>query len=426
MMASAPHIAYVSADRGVPVLGTKGGSTHVRELVNALCARGAEVRVLTARATQGDDHVPLAARMIDVSPERFSRTLRHRIERAAPGPLGETIGSETAGLLLNQRLYECLRRLHLRWHVDVVYERYSLWGFAGVTFARDQGLPFVLEVNAPLRLEQARFRTLHNAVLAEALESQLFQLADRVVVPSSALREYVIERGARAGRVRVVPNAADATFFRPPSGANGRRAAEDTFVVGFLGSLKPWHGMQHLLRAFVRLHRRDPSYRLLIVGDGPLRPAVETMCRRARVAAAVRITGNVSYADIPRLLWQMDVGVAPYPALPRFYFSPLKIYEYMAARVPIVASAVGQIAEILIHRQTALLHPPGNVGKMVEHIERLRAHPGLRARLARQARRLLVKKFTWDRNAARVLAMADSLRRAMREGRHAPAEESLL
>ena len=425
-MASGPHVAYVSADRGVPVLGTKGGSTHVRELVNALCARGAEVQLVAVRPTDGDAHVPLAARVIDVSPERFSRTLRHRIQLAAPGQLGETIGSETAGLLLNHRLQECLRRLHVRWHIDVIYERYSLWGFAGLAFAREHGVPFVLEVNAPLRIEQARFRTLHNAVLAEALESQLFQLADRVVVPSSALREYVIERGARTGRVRVVPNAADPTFFRRPGPANGGLAGKDAFVVGFLGSLKPWHGMDDLLVAFSRLHRRDPAYRLLIVGDGPQRPAIETTCRRERVAGSVRITGNVSYAEIPRLLWQMDVGLAPYPSLPDFYFSPLKIYEYMAARVPIVASAIGQISEILTHRQTALLHPPGNIGKMVEHIERLRAHPGLRARLARQARRLMVKRFTWDRNAARVLAMVDSLRRAKREGRYAPAEESLL
>ncbi len=425
-MASAPHVAYLSADRGVPVLGTKGGSTHVRELVNALCARGADVRLVAVRPTDGDAGVPLAARVFDVSPERFSRTLRHRIQRAAPGELGETIGRETAGLLLNHRVQECLRRLHMRWRIDVIYERYSLWGFAGLAFAREHGIPFVLEVNAPLRIEQARFRTLHNAVLAEALESQLFQLADRVVVPSSALREYVIERGARSGRVRVVPNAADPTFFRRPAPANGLLAGKDGFVVGFLGSLKPWHGMDDLLVAFSRLHRHDPAYRLLIVGDGPQRPTIETTCRRERVAGAVRITGNVSYAEVPRLLWQMDVGLAPYPSLPDFYFSPLKIYEYMAARVPIVASAIGQISEILTHRQTALLHPPGNVGKMVERIEQLRAHPGLRARLARQARRLMVKRFTWDRNAARVLAMVDSLRRAKREGRYAPAEESLL
>ena len=71
------------------------------------------------------------------------------------------------------------------------------------------------------------------------------------------------------------------------------------------------------------------------------------------------ITGAVAHEAVPRYLAEMDVGVAPYPDLPTFYFSPLKIFEYAAARVPIVASAVGQIAEILVHRKSALLHPPG-------------------------------------------------------------------
>jgi glycosyltransferase involved in cell wall biosynthesis len=115
----------------------------------------------------------------------------------------------------------------------------------------------------------------------------------------------------------------------------------------------------------------------------------------------------------------MDVGLAPYPALPMFYFSPLKIFEYAAAGVPIVASASGQIAEILAHRSTALLHPPGSIRKMVEHIEELRARR-LRERLGREARCLAVRRFTWDRNAARVLAMLETLRRRIREGHHAP------
>src|SRR5207245_1683767 len=123
------------------------------ELVTALCARGAEVRLVAVRPTDGDARVTLAARVIDVSPERFARTLRQCIQRAAPGELGETVGRETAGLLLNHRLHECLRRLQLRWRIDVIYERYSLWGFAGLAFAREHGIPFVLEVNAPLRIE---------------------------------------------------------------------------------------------------------------------------------------------------------------------------------------------------------------------------------------------------------------------------------
>jgi glycosyltransferase involved in cell wall biosynthesis len=98
----------------------------------------------------------------------------------------------------------------------------------------------------------------------------------------------------------------------------------------------------------------------------------------------------------------------------------------MAAGVPIVASAVGQVKEVLTHRKTALLHPPGSVKKMTEHIEELRARPHLRARLARAARRLAAKRFTWDRNAARVLAMIETLRRQVHEGRYAPAEEPVL
>jgi len=162
------------------------------------------------------------------------------------------------------------------------------------------------------------------------------------------------------------------------------------------------------------------------VGDGPLRAVVEQTTRAEGLRDAVRITGTVDHGQVPALLHQIDVAVAPYPRLRGFYFSPLKIFEYMATRRAIVASDIGQITEVLTHRRTALLHPPGSIRKMMAHLEELRARPQLRERLARQARRLAVERFTWDRNAARVLATIATLRRAIAEGRHAPADEPAL
>src|SRR2546428_5187577 len=105
-----PHIAYVCADRGIPLLGTKGGSTHIRELVNAMVRRGAEIRVLAARPSDGARRAALRARIIDVDAERFPRALRDRIRSLAPSSSADVIGSETIGLLINHDIYHCLRQ----------------------------------------------------------------------------------------------------------------------------------------------------------------------------------------------------------------------------------------------------------------------------------------------------------------------------
>ena len=396
------RIAYVSADRGVAPTGSNGASTHIRELVNAVVARGAEVKLLTPRPGDGRG---IDGELIDIDTDDVLPALR-RLTAGIDGgsDAAATQASEVHGLLLNESLHEHLEHLHARWPIELVYERYSLWSHAGLRFARRHGLPFLLEVNAPLAAQQEEYRRLSNAATAHALERLLLSRADRVVVPARVLAEYVQARGCPARRVRVIPCGVGREFFkcdvRPDDGPTG-----SDFVIGFLGSLKPWHGIETLLAAFGRLLAQDPGYRLLVVGDGPLRGMLERFASTCSRPDRVTITGAVPYQEVPRYLAQMDVGVAPYPALPTFYFSPLKIFEYAAARVPIVASAAGQIAEILVHRKSALLHPPGNVDEMVLHIERLRGNAELRTRLARRARRI-AKGYTWDRLAARLLAAA--------------------
>ncbi len=404
------RIAYLSADRGIVVTGCNGAATHIREFANALAGKGADVKILSARADEGSSRAPLACELIGVDTDPVLRRLRQQTALVAgtASAIG-TQASEIHGLLLNQTVLEHLDALHRRWPIALVFERYSLWSMAGFQFARRHHIPFFLEVNAPLTAQQEDYRTLYNAATARALEHTLLSSADRVVVPSQALAEHVSQQGCPPSRVRIVPCGVARELFASPRAPETIAEQRDEFTVGFLGSLKPWHGVEILLEVFRKLRERSEAYRLLVVGDGPLRGLVEDHGRQHRISSCVTVTGEVAHADVPGYLAGMDVGLATYPPLPLFYFSPLKVFEYAVAGVPIVASASGQIAEILEHRANAMLHRPGDVDEIVRHVEELRTRPILRVRFARRARRTVLKGYTWDRQAGRLLGFAESV-----------------
>ena len=176
------RIAYVSADRGVAPMGSNGSATHMRELVNALVARAAEVKLLTPRLANGPG---VHCESVDIDTDDLLPTLRRLTARIDGGGGAAAIqASEVHGLLLNEYLLQHLERLHARWPIELVYERYSLWSHAGLRFARRHRIPFLLEVNAPLAAQQEAYRRLSNAATAHALERILLRRADRVIVPS--------------------------------------------------------------------------------------------------------------------------------------------------------------------------------------------------------------------------------------------------
>src|SRR5256886_16469048 len=127
-----------------------------------------------------------------------------------------------------------------------------------------------------------------------------------------------------------------------------------------VGSMKPWHGLDVLVEAFARLHERAPDARLLLVGDGPARAAVCADLSARGLNGVVHCTGAVAPREVPGLLTSVDVAVAPYPQATGFYFSPLKVYEYLAAGRAVVASRVGQLETVIRHDVNGLLCPPGD------------------------------------------------------------------
>jgi glycosyltransferase involved in cell wall biosynthesis len=172
--------------------------------------------------------------------------------------------------------------------------------------------------------------------------------------------------------------------------------------------MKPWHGLDVLVEAFARLHARAPDARLLLVGDGPARAAVCADLSARGLGGALHCTGAVAPDAVPGLLTSLDVAVAPYPDSGggSFYFSPLKVYEYLAAGRAVVASRVGQLEAVIQHDVNGLLCPPGDPAALAAALEQLRSEPAVRARLGQAARANVLRRHTWDAVAARVLELA--------------------
>ena len=141
------------------------------------------------------------------------------------------------------------------------------------------------------------------------------------------------------------------------------------------------------------------------MGDGPERERIAARVRTAGCDRAVEFVGAVDPVAIPSLLTSMNAGVAPYPN-EECYFSPLKLYEYMAAGLPIVASEIGQTAEVIQHEVTGLLCPPGNADALADAFVRLIDGPEVCRTLGRNARAAAERKHTWRAVTARILEIA--------------------
>ena len=380
-------IAYINADPGVPVFGTTGCSVHLQEVVMAMLKRGAEVHLF-------------ATRIGNESAADFSSLHIHPLPQLVKG---EDSARDQAALAVNRTLRGALEREAARGAFDLIYERSSLWSCAAMEFACEHEVASVLEVNAPLLAEQTSLRTNFNREAAEDVAMRAFRSAKIITAVSRELGHMLEAHPNVRGKVHVVPNAVTPERFNRVAPALAKD--EDDFVVGFVGTLKAWQGLTTMLESFAQLAQRTGLARLLVVGNGPEREWLDREIAARHLSHRVHCTGAVSPDEIPGLLASMDVVVAPYPPLTNFYFSPLKLYEFMAAGLPVIASRIGQIEEVIQHDLTGVLVPPGDAAALTSALHELQLNPAKRARLGRAAREV-VQQHTWDDIVALIFALA--------------------
>jgi glycosyltransferase involved in cell wall biosynthesis len=374
-------IAYVNTDRDAPVFGRSGCSVHMQEALLALLNLGAEVHLFATRL--GEERI-------------------HDFDALNIHPLPRLLNKQAQSpLAINQSVRAALEKESEASPFHLIYERFSLYSHAPMEFASSRRIPCVMEVNAPL-LEEANSRgALVDCAGAEDAAMRAFRSATVITAISRQLGHIIEQHPSTRGKVRVVPNAVNPSRFINIAPTLPR----DGFVIGFVGALRTTNGFNTLIESFANVAHQIPTARLLLIGDGPAREHLNRELGARNLTDRVHFTGQVAPDAVPGLLASMDVAVAPYPPLSAFYSSPLKVYEYMAAGLPIVATKIGQVGEIIDHEQTGILFPPGDAAALTRALCDLKSDPEKRRRLGDQAR-AAVQSHTWDQQALALISLA--------------------
>jgi glycosyltransferase involved in cell wall biosynthesis len=402
------RLAYLCTDLGVPVYGNKGASIHVRELSRALQELGHEVVVVCARLG-GSAPKGFTVPVVEAP---FEEPAANELPPSDGdgGPVSpRSVRAATYARSLPTRVLPALRDFG----PDLLYERYALNGTAGLTLAEDLGVPHVLEVNAPLVDEEQAHRGLAFAATARVLERTVVRAADHLFAVSSELKHWLEGLGVPAARITVLANAVDPDRFRMPNGdrqdVRRRLGLGGRPVVAFVGTLRPWHDPGILVRALGVLRARGMAPQLLLVGDGPERAGLEELARQDGVESMLTFTGSVSHDEVPGYLAAADVAAATYHPETGRYFSPLKLFEYQAAGLPVVAAELGEIPHCVRPGETGLLYQPGDVDALANALAALIGDRETAAALGRNGREHVLRHHTWTANARAVADRAAAL-----------------
>ena len=347
------RLAYLVGAPGVPVQGPSGCSAHVRAMARAMGRLG-DARIYAAEAA---DH-------------------RGRFGDPTPAWIGGTPGWPS-WLRRYRDLREVLasRRVARRvvedglggWSPDVIVERHALFSDAAWRAGTRLGVPWVLEVNAPLVLERERFEVVRRPSWARGWERDVLRAAPAIAAVSRWLVQWLRQEvGCR--NVTWVPNGVAPLVGDRARGRAALGLAPDAPAIGFVGSFKPWHGHGVLgeVATAVGAH-------LVLIGSGaePV-PGLEP-------AHLIR-PGHLEGQALADAVAALDVGMVPYPADAPPWFCPLKVFDYRAQGVPIVATDVGDTA--LLVKGGGVAVPPGDVDAMVSAVRQslgTRCTPRLRS-----------------------------------------------
>jgi len=294
-------------------------------------------------------------------------------------------------------------------------ERFYNFAGAGISLAHKKGLPSLLEVNAPMidppgslktKLDRFLFGTMRRWAVQQARWTSAIVTPLASTVPPEVSRRKIHELPWGANVERFEPGLRVRDHERLAGMAAEVGLQPGSQVAVFLGSFRAWHGVRHFAEAARRLIESGNSLSFLAVGGGPeLEPVMAEARGWELPTGRLVFAGPQPHDKIPDFLAMADIGVAPfhleaYPPLKTFgfYWSPLKVFEYMASGLPVVTIDVNPLNTIVRHEHEGLLYRSGDVDGLLTALQRLEKDRDLGNRLGASARIRVEENYSWEKH----------------------------
>lgn len=389
-------ILYVSTHPHLNLAAPSGPGTHMREIINGFKSEGHEVITFIA-----------GGESLDASTTEAIAFKKYSWKKWIPRKIWNTL-KEVKLLLHNRKMKNELMQLVQVHRPNFIYERSYAFMDAACITAMKCNVPIICEVNAPYPEEVAKMNgkgLFH--FFSEYAERYIARHAYRIVVVSSAMQQYFEQKHQlKKDQIIITPNAVDKGFaavneqhFKKIYHQIG--LCSDDIVIGFVGSIFPYHGVDALIRAFGALKNNShwSKLKLLIVGDGESLTELKELANRMNIREKIIFTGNVNHSDVAAYIQCMNTTVM---AKSNWYGSPVKIFEYGILGKFIIAPDTIPVKDVMQHKLTGYI--VANESELIDALNFAIDHPDVAGKIAATFKNQIEENHTWQLMAKKILS----------------------
>ena len=362
-----------------------GQYVHVEELTNALDELGQELYFVAPQVNENADF-------------GGDGGFVSKLKKALPKALYEILELSYSAWVFIKLVVAILK-----FKPEVIYERYNLYQPAGVLAAKLFGIPLLLEINAPLAEERAKYSGLALQGFAKKIENFTWRGATHCLPVTDVLADHVREALIPESRITVIHNGVRQQFIDEMM-QHDINVDKQEIVIGFTGFIHPWHGLDKAIEAIAE-HKELPL-RLICLGDGDILPDLRKQAEALGISEKVEFKGLVTRDKVLDFVKEFDIALQPDVTA---YASPLKMFEYMAVGALIVAPKTPNIQEILSD-DTALFFEKGDKSSFKEALTAaITSYKTFDCKRYAVKQSVIDNRFIWQENANRVVDLASKL-----------------